>query len=218
MRRRADDPCSSLLRHQKLCGDHEQRQAADELQVGQSHHGGDDDREDDPQHARRRPCRASCPRTAAAARAQRQAIATTSALSPDNRMLIQTIFERFTQNCGWVISAPNCCEERADARRDRVNPTTSSIRPPRAARAVTRYRNSPGTSGWRFVAKHERPSLFGGLRLLDPWGAVPRACGGARSVPTIRTATEPSADATKSIRSPSRLKCDARGWWTSRRW
>jgi hypothetical protein len=30
----------------------------------------------------------------------RQAIATTSALSPDKRMLIQMIFERFTQNCG----------------------------------------------------------------------------------------------------------------------
>ena len=31
---------------------------------------------------------------------ERHAIATTSALSPDKRTLIQMIFERFTQNCG----------------------------------------------------------------------------------------------------------------------
>ena len=58
----------------------------------------------------------------------RHANATTSALSPDNSTLIQIIFERLTQNCGWWISVMNCPKTPPTPKisENQFNPTSES--------------------------------------------------------------------------------------------
>ena len=69
----------------------EQQRAADQLEVGIAHRLRDDEREDARAAARRRRRRGSCPTAAARGGSVMQAIAMTTALSPDRMMLTPMI-------------------------------------------------------------------------------------------------------------------------------
>ena len=98
---------SASLGHEQLGGDIEQRQPADQLEIGQQHELRDNAGENQCAGSRRRRRRSPCPRAAAAAADPRHAIAMTTALSPDSRMLMKTICSTATQNavCPNVVDA-----------------------------------------------------------------------------------------------------------------
>ena len=112
MRRGMDAVLVLLLRHQQLCRDHEQRQAADQLEIRQFHQGRDDAGEDDAQDDGA-PAPKIMPHSRWRGASPRHAIAITSALSPDSRTLIQMILPTATQKAGWVISLWNWVKKAA---------------------------------------------------------------------------------------------------------
>ncbi len=89
--------------HQQLGRDHEQRQPADQLQVRQHHQRRDDAGEDD-RSTTAMPAPITMPHSRWRGARPRQAIAMTSALSPDNSTLIQMILPTASQNAGVCMS------------------------------------------------------------------------------------------------------------------
>src|SRR4051794_32359610 len=92
-----------VLRHEQLDRDVEQRKSAHDLEPRQQHERGDDGGEDNAQDDGNARAQDHAPHPLAMG-SPRQAIAMTTALSPDSRILIQMILRRATQNAVWPIS------------------------------------------------------------------------------------------------------------------